>query len=453
MTKTLIEKADILVCMNDTQSELTQGFIVIKDGIIETIGQGEVSAELREQCTEIINAHGCVVTPGLINTHHHLYQSITRGVPKSQDALLFEWLQTLYPIWSHLRSDDVYNAARLGLAELAMTGCTLTSDHHYIYPNDVRLDDTIYAAQSVGLRLTATRGSMSIGESKGGLPPDTMVEDEQHILEDCVRVIDTFHQSHQGAMIQIGVAPCSPFSVSTDLMKNAAVLARDKGVRLHTHLAENIEDIKYSMEMFNCLPGQYAAELGWVGEDVWHAHCVQLNNEEIQLFAQTATGVSHCPSSNCRLGSGIAPIADMLKQNVSVGIGVDGSASSDIAHLLNETRQSLLLQRVKYGADAITARQALYAATRGGAKVLGRDDVGQLTQGYRADIAIWNLENLHSGGSWDPVSALVLSGPQKVRDLMVDGNFVIKNNLFTTIDFNEVIGNANKSTQYLKQLA
>jgi cytosine/adenosine deaminase-related metal-dependent hydrolase len=436
--------------MDDQHTEIEHGHIVIADSIIESVNSGPVSQQLKEQCNTIIDAKGCAITPGLVNTHHHLYQSITRGVPKGQDALLFGWLQTLYPIWQQLRSEDVYNAARLGLAELAMTGCTFTADHHYLYPNDVRLDDTIAAAHSVGLRLLATRGSMSIGESDGGLPPDTLVENEEAILEDCIRVIDQHHQAQEGAMIQIGIAPCSPFSVSTDLMKNAAVLARDKSVRLHTHLAENTEDVKYSLETFGCLPGQYAAELGWVGDDVWHAHCVQLNDDEIKLFSETQTGVSHCPGSNCRLGSGIAPIVNMRKANVPLSIGVDGSASSDIAHMLNEARQCLLLQRVKYGANSISARDSLYMATRGGAQVLGRNDLGQISPGYRADIAIWDLQNLHSSGSWDPISALILSGPQKVKSLLVEGKVVINDFEFLNLDIHSIIKEANNSMDYLK---
>lgn len=453
MPRHLIENADTILCMNDAKSELKNGYLVLANGIVEQVGSGSVPPHLKASCDTVTNAAGCVVTPGLINTHHHLYQSITRGVAGGQDALLFGWLKTLYPIWGHLRSDDVYNAARLGLAELALTGCTLTSDHHYLYPNDVTLDDTIHAAHSVGTRLTATRGSMSIGESNGGLPPDSLVENEDAILQDSIRLIDQYHQAEAGAMIQIALAPCSPFSVSTDLMKNAAILAREKGVRLHTHLAENVEDVRYSLEKFGCRPGQYAADLGWVGPDVWHAHCVQLDPQEIALFAETHTGVAHCPCSNCRLGSGVAPIIHMKAQGVPVGIGVDGSASNDIAHMLNEARQCMLLQRVQYGANAITAREVLELATRGGAKVLGRNDVGQLSIGYRADIAIWDMNNLHSAGSWDPVTALIFSGPQTVRDLFVEGKCIIKEGEFTHLDKNEVIAKAQESTSYLMSKA
>lgn len=449
MTLKILKNADVVVSMDDDRNEYKSGYLAFKDGVITAIGEGEPPSQLSEKATIIEDVKGCVITPGLVNTHHHLFQTITRGVPAAQNSLLFGWLETLYPIWSKLRSEDVYASAKLGLAELAATGCTLTSDHHYLYPNDVTLDDTIHAAQDVGIRLLATRGSMSIGQSKGGLPPDTLTENENDILEDCIRVIDKFHSSNPDGKIQIGVAPCSPFSVSQDLMKNSAILARDKGVRLHTHLAENIEDVKYSLENFGCRPGQYAEDLGWVGEDVWHAHCVQLDESEIELFAKTKTGVAHCPCSNCRLGSGIAPVKDMIHAGIPVGIGVDGSASNDIAHLLNETRQSLLLQRVKYGADAITAREVLELSTRGGADILGRPDCGRIAIGCRADIAVWDMTNLHSAGNWDPVSALVLSGPNSARHLIVEGDFIIKDDNFTQFDIEQTIQSANASTQYL----
>ena len=296
---------------------------MIEDGVITGIGSGLSGAD------EVIDARGCLVTPGLVNTHHHLYQTLTRAVPGGQDALLFGWLQTLYPIWSRFGPDEMFTSAQIGLAELALSGCTLTSDHLYLYPNGARLDDTIAAAHEIGMRFHPTRGAMSIGESDGGLPPDALVEDEAAILEDCIRVIDAHHDPREGAMVRVGVAPCSPFSVSRDLMRDAALLARDKGVMLHTHLAENAEDIAYSQQMFGCRPGQYAEDLGWTGPDVWHAHCVKLDHQEIDLFAKTRTGVAHCPCSNCRLGSGIAPVRALRDAGVPVGLGVESKSSKN----------------------------------------------------------------------------------------------------------------------------
>ena len=393
----------------------------------------EIGSDLAANGAEVISVAGCVVTPGLVNTHHHLFQTLTRAVPGAQDALLFGWLQKLYPIWARFGPDEMRLSARLGLAELALSGCTTSSDHLYLFPNGSRLDDTIEAATEVGLRFHATRGAMSIGESDGGLPPDALVEREADILEDCLRVIDAFHDPSPGAMVRIGVAPCSPFSVSRELMRDAAVLARDKGVGLHTHLAENDEDVAYSLERFGCLPGQYAEDLGWVGDDVWHAHCVKLNPGEIDLFARTGTAVAHCPCSNCRLGSGIAPVRAMRDAGVTVGLGVDGSASNDQASLIDEARQALLLQRVSLGADAMSAGETLEIATVGGAKALGRDDIGRIRPGLRADLAVWDVSGLDSAGSWD-AAALVLAGPRRVRDLWVEGRPIVSGGQITTLD-------------------
>jgi cytosine/adenosine deaminase-related metal-dependent hydrolase len=425
MTALLIRNASVVLTMDNARRELADADLLCRDGVIAEIGTGLVAPG-----AQVVEARGCLVTPGLINTHHHLFQTLTRGVPGGQDALLFGWLKTLYPIWARFTPDHMFSSAVIGLAELALSGCTLTSDHLYLYPNGARLDDTIAAAGEVGLRLLATRGSMSIGESAGGLPPDTLVERESDILNDCIRVIDRFHDPRPGAMIQIGVAPCSPFSVSRDLMRDAALLARDKGVRLHTHLAENDEDIAYSLAQFGCRPGQYAEDLGWTGEDVWHAHCVKLDPGEIDLFARSRTGVAHCPCSNCRLGSGIAPVRAMRDVGVRVGLGVDGSASNDAGNLVLEARQALMLQRVARGADAIGAREVLEIATRGGAQVLGRDDLGQLAVGKRADIAVWDMTGLPASGAWDPVAALLLSGPSQVRDLFVEGRSVVRSGEF-----------------------
>ena len=439
MTKpneTLIRNARLVLTMDDAGSEIPNCDILMRDGVIVEVGQGLSSAG------QVLDAAGCLVTPGLVNTHHHLYQSLTRAVPGGQDALLFGWLQTLYPIWSRFGPEEMYVSAQVGLAELMLSGCTLTSDHLYLYPNGSRLDDTIAAAADIGMRFHPTRGSMSIGESDGGLPPDSLVEDERAILEDCIRVIDAHHDASDGSMCRVGVAPCSPFSVSRDLMRDAAVLARDKRVMLHTHLAENDEDIAYSLEKFGCRPGQYAQDLGWTGDDVWHAHCVKLDDQEIDLFARSGTGVAHCPCSNCRLGSGIAPVRQMRDAGVKVGLGVDGSASTDVGNLVLEARQSMLLQRVSLGADAMSAREALRIATRGGAEVLGRDDCGQIAIGKRADIAIWDMNGIEAAGTWD-TAALLLAGPTQVRDLFIEGRRVVASGQITSIDLSKTIARQN----------
>ncbi len=436
MTELLIRNADHILTMDDTRRELHGADVRVAGGVIVELGQD------LETSGDVVQAGGCVVTPGLVNTHHHLYQSLTRAVPGGQDALLFGWLQALYPIWSRMTPDHFFISAQVGLAELALSGCTLSSDHLYLYPNGARLEDTIHAAAALGLRFHPTRGAMSIGESDGGLPPDALVEREGDILEDCIRVIDAFHDPAEGSMCRVGVAPCSPFSVSRDLMRDAALLARDKGVMLHTHLAENEQDIAYSLENFGCRPGQYAQELGWVGRDVWHAHCVKLDVSEIALFAQTGTGVAHCPCSNCRLGSGIAPVRAMRDAEVPVGLGVDGSASNDAGNLVAEARQAMLLQRVAQGADAMSAREALEIATRGGADVLGRPDCGRLSVGKRADIAVWDVNGLESAGSWDP-AALLLAGPTVVRDLFVEGRGVVRDGQVTTLDLGAVVARQN----------
>lgn len=440
---TLIRNADVIVTMDAARRELQGADILVSGGVIRGIGTDLGPAD------EVIGAQGCVVTPGLVNTHHHLYQSMTRAVPGGQDALLFGWLRTLYPIWARMGPEEIRVSAQTGLAELALSGCSMTSDHLYLHPNGARLDDTIEAATSVGLRFHATRGAMSIGESAGGLPPDALVERETDILKDCIRVIDAFHDPAEGAMIRVGIAPCSPFSVSRDLMRDTALLARDKGVMLHTHLAENNEDVAYSLEKFGCRPGQYAQDLGWTGEDVWHAHCVKLDAREINLFAQSGTGVAHCPSSNCRLGSGIAPVRRMRDRGVRVGLGVDGSASNDAAHLISEARQAMLLQRVANGADAMSARETLEIATLGGAQVLGRGDCGSLGTAKRADIAIWDMTGVANAGNWDPVAALVLCAPQQVRDLFVEGRQIVRDGHLTTIDLADIVRRQNRLARAL----
>lgn len=430
----LIRHADVVVTMDANRREVAGADVLLRGGVVAAVGQGLVA-----EGAEVVEARGCVVTPGLVNTHHHLYQTLTRAVPGGQNALLFGWLKTLYPIWARFGPEEMFVSAQVGLAELALTGCSLSSDHLYLYPNGARLEDTIEAAATVGLRFHPTRGAMSIGESDGGLPPDALVEREAAILDDMVRVVDAFHDPAEGAMVRIGLAPCSPFSVSTDLMRETALLARDKGVMLHTHLAENDEDIAYSLAKFGVRPGQYAEDLGWTGPDVWHAHCVKLDGAEIDLFARTGTGVAHCPCSNCRLGSGIAPVRAMRDAGVTVGLGVDGSASNDAGDLIGEARQALLLQRVARGADAMGAREVLEIATLGGAQVLGRGDCGSLQPGKRADVAIWDVSGIEAAGSWDPVAALVLCGPRRVRDLFVEGRRVVAGGQMVAIDLPHVI--------------
>ena len=436
MSEILIQNADTVLTMDATRRELHGADVLLRGGVVAAVGQG-LSTTGR-----VVQAKGCVVTPGLVNTHHHLYQTLTRAVPGGQDALLFGWLKTLYPIWARFGPEEMFTSTQVGLAELALSGCTLTSDHLYLFPNGARLDDTITAAAEVGLRFHPTRGAMSIGESAGGLPPDSLVENENAILEDMIRVVDAHHNPAAGSMLRVGLAPCSPFSVTRDLMRNAALLARDKGVMLHTHLAENDEDIAYSLAKFGCRPGQYAQDLGWTGDDVWHAHCVKLDAAEIDLFARTRTGVAHCPCSNCRLGSGIAPVRAMRDARVKVGLGVDGSASNDAGNLMAEARQTLLLQRVALGADAMSAREALEIATLGGAQVLGRPDCGALEVGKRADLAIWDVSGVESAGSWDP-AALLLAGPTRVRNLFVEGRQIVGDGQMLTIDLPRVIERQN----------
>jgi len=453
MALTLIRNAAVVATMDDAGREIADGAVALRDGAVLAVGTTAELAPLAGHADLVVDAAGCVVTPGLVNTHHHLYQSLTRAVPGATEASLFGWLKRLYPIWAAYTPDDVFAATQLGLAELALSGCSLSSDHLYLFPNGVTLDDTIAAAEGIGLRFHATRGAMSVGESAGGLPPDSLVEREDAILTDCIRVIDRFHDSSDGAMVRIGVAPCSPFSVSRELMRDAALLARDKGVMLHTHLAEDDDDVAFSLERFGCRPGEYAQDLGWTGPDVWHAHCVKLDHAEIDLFARTRTGVAHCPGSNCRLGSGIAPVRQMVDAGVRIGLGVDGSASNDSANLLGEARQALLLQRVNLGAVAFAAREALRLATRGGAEVLGRTDLGQLVPGMRADCAIWDMAEVAATGAWDLVAGLILAPPPGVRDLFVEGRAVVRDGELCRTTRRAVAVQAQRSLNRLMALA
>jgi cytosine/adenosine deaminase-related metal-dependent hydrolase len=433
LSKTLlIKNARVVVTMDDARREIADGAVFVRGNVIEQVGN---TAELPQTADEVIDATGHVVLPGLINTHHHMYQSLTRVIPAAQDGELFNWLTNLYPIWANLTPEMVQVSTQTAMAELILSGCTTSSDHLYIYPNGCKLDHSIEAAQQIGMRFHAARGAMSVGQSKGGLPPDRVVEDESAILKDTQRLIEAYHDASRYAMRRIVVAPCSPFSVSRDLMRESSALAREYGVSLHTHLAENQSDIAYSREKFQMTPAQYAEDCGWVGHDVWHAHCVQLDDDGIHLFARTGTGVAHCPCSNMRLASGIAPIRKMIDRGIPVGLGVDGSASNDAGHMLGEVRQAMLLQRVGFGPDAMTARQALEIATRGSAKVLNRDDIGVLAPGMAADIVLFDLNQIgYAGALHDPVAALVFCTPTNVSHSIINGRVVVRDGVLTTLD-------------------
>lgn len=457
----LIRNAQCVATFDDQRSELRDASILIRGHVIEAIGP---AANLPQDADEVIDAGGHLVVPGLVNTHHHMYQSLTRAIPGVQDAELFSWLRGLYPIWAGLTPEMVQVSTQLAMAELLLSGCTTSSDHLYTYPNGVRLDDSIEAAQAIGMRFVASRGSMSVGASQGGLPPDRVVEREDAILKDTQRLIETWHDASHGAMVNVAVAPCSPFSVSRDLMRESALLARSFGVRLHTHLAENDHDIAYSREKFNCTPAEYAQDLGWLGHDVWHAHCVKLDEAGIGLFAKTRTGVAHCPCSNMRLASGIAPIRRMLDAGVPVGLGVDGSASNDGAHMVNEARQALLLARVgralepfgcDHGPAEMTARNALEIATRGGAQVLGRSDIGHLAPGMCADIALFDLRTLNFAGGavHDPVASLLLCASPNAAYTVVNGRVVVREGRLATLELGPLVERHNRLALQLAQAA
>ncbi len=466
MTCLLIHRAHCIATQDDANTELKDASLLLRDGRIERIiAASENTDELIQQVDEVIDASRHVVVPGLINTHHHMYQSLTRAIPAVQNAELFSWLQGLYPIWVGLTPEMVRVSSQVAMAELLRSGCTTSSDHLYIYPNGVRLDDSIEAAHTIGMRFTATRGSMSVGQSQGGLPPDSVVEKEPAILKETQRLIEAWHDASFGSMTHVAVAPCSPFSVSQDLMRESATLARAYQVRLHTHLAENDHDIAYTKEKFNCTPAQYAQDLGWVGDDVWHAHGVRLDDEGTYLFARTRTGIAHCPCSNMRLASGILPLRKMLDAGVPIGLGVDGSASNDGAHLLNEARQAMLLARVAqamapprqengrtvFGCDLgpaeMTPRDALRLATRGGAQVLGRaHELGQITAGFCADIAMFRTDTLSMAGGavHDPVGALLLCASDHADYTIVNGRVVVRQGEITTVDMGPLIERHNQ---------
>jgi len=420
----LVKDATLLVTMDAQRREIAGGGVFARDGIIEAVGPAD---SLPATADTVISARDQIVLPGLVNTHHHMFQTLTRALPAAQDQELFGWLQALYPVWARITPEMLQVSTQLAMAELLLSGCTTSSDHLYLYPGACRLDDTLHAATEMGLRFHAARGSMSVGQSQGGLPPDALVEGEAAILEDTQRVIESFHDPARFAMQRIVVAPCSPFSVSRELMRDAALLAREHQVHLHTHLAENDDDIRYTRETFNCTPAEYAEQLGWLGPDVWHAHCVKLDTAGAALFARTGTGVAHCPGSNMRLGSGIAPVRALRDAGVPVALAVDGSASNDSGHLLGEARLALLLQRVAGGATAMGAREMLEIATLGGARVLGRDDIGVLAPGMAADFVGFALDGVATAGALhDPLAALLLCQAATLRLSVVNGRVRVR---------------------------
>lgn len=463
----LIRDADVVVTMDDMRRELARASVLVRGPAIEAIGP---AAALAADADAVIDARGHVVIPGLVNTHHHMFQSLTRAVPEAQNAELFGWLRTLYPIWARLTPEMVGVSTQVAMAELLLAGCTTSSDHLYLYPNGVRLEQSIEAAAAIGMRFHAARGSMSVGESAGGLPPDALVEREDAILADTQALIETHDDNGRYSMLRVVAAPCSPFSVSRELMRESAALARALGTRLHTHLAENDHDLAYSQARFGMTPTQYAESLGWLGSDVWHAHCVKLDAPGIARFAATGTGVAHCPCSNMRLASGIAPVRRLLDAGVPVGLGVDGSASNDSGDLLAEARQALLLARVgralapperdaqgqlRYGCDAgpaeMTARDVLAIATRGGAQVLGRSDIGHLAPGMAADLALFDLRTLgFAGGAvHDPVAALLLCASAKAAYTVVNGRVVVREGQLATVDLGPLVERHNRLAREL----
>lgn len=427
---------------------IADGAVYVRDNIIEAVG---TTASLPASADQVIDGTSLIVLPGLVNTHHHLYQTLTRAVPAAQDVSLFNWLKTLYRIWANLDAEAVYVSALTGLSELILSGCTTASDHLYIFPNDVTLEDEIRAAAEIGIRFHASRGSMSLGESQGGIPPDAVVEDEATILKDTQRLIETFHDPKPYAMLKIVVAPCSPFSVTDNLMRASTELARSYGVQLHTHLAETLDEEAFCLETSGKRPVDYAEDLGWVGDDVWFAHGVHVNDREIVKLARTHTGIAHCPSSNMRLASGIAPIRAYLDNGVPVGVGVDGSASNDSSHLLAETRMAMLLQRVQGEPDGLSAREALWIATEGGAQVLGRNDIGRIAPGYAADVIGFDKNDLALAGGavHDPLASLVFCSPSQVTLSVINGRVIVHDGELTTLDVAANVRRHNRIAQRL----
>lgn len=450
MATLLVKNIHTLATFDDQQQEIRQGALLVRDNVIEQVG---TTAELPDAADEVLDLNDRhVVLPGLVNTHHHFFQTLTRAYPPSQDKELFHWLQNLYPIWSNLTAERFHISTQMAAAELILSGCTTASDHHYLYPNDCTLDDEIRAMQEIGIRFHASRGSMTIGESQGGLPPDHLTEDEGFVLQDSQRLIEQYHDNDRFAMLRVTLAPCSPFTVSQDLMRESADMARSyAGVRLHTHLAENVKDVEYSLEMYGQMPGEYAESLGWLGKDVWHAHCVKLSDRFITRFGETGTGVAHCPCSNMRLASGIAPIRRMLDHHVPVGLGVDGSASNDSGHLFHEARTAMLAARVRNeDPRALTAREALTIATRGGAQVLGRDDIGMLAPGMAADFIAINIDRPSLAGALhDPIAALLFCHVDKVDYSFINGRRVVDKGILTTVDLLKLVEGHNRAAQAL----
>ncbi len=442
MTTLLLQHADVLVTMDTARREIRDGALFVRDNVIEVVGSTDT---LPTTADHVIDARGMVVLPGLVNTHHHLYQTLTRAIPAAQDADLFHWLKTLYPIWAELTPEAIYSSALIGLAELILSGCTTAADHLYLFPNGSKLDDEIRAAREIGIRFHPTRGSMSLGESQGGLPPDRVCDSEETILRDSRRVIEEFHDPAPYSMCRVALAPCSPFSVTPELMRESAHLARAYKVHLHTHLAETRDEEDFCLQKFGYRPVDYAEHLEWLGGDVWFAHSVWVNDAEIARYAATGTGIAHCPSSNMRLASGIAPIVKMRSMGVRVGLGVDGSASNDSSHMLAEARQAMLLQRVSGDPKALTARQALELGTLGGARVLGRDDIGSLEKGKAADFIAVNVNRLDFAGALhDPVSALVFCSPPRVDLSVINGRAIVENGVLMTLELPPVIERHNK---------
>ncbi len=448
MATLLVKNIHTLVTMDRDRQEIRNGALLVQDNAIAQVG---TTAEFPEGADEVLDLQGrYIVLPGLVNTHHHFFQTLTRVVPGAQNTSLFNWLKTLYPIWNRLTAEGLYVSTQMAAAELILSGCTTASDHHYIFPNDCALDEQIRAAQDIGLRFHASRGSMSKGESLGGLPPDSLVEEESAILKDSQRLIEQYHDNTRHSMLRLTLAPCSPFSVSEALMRESAALARSyPGVRLHTHLAENQSDVAYSLATFNCRPGDYAESVGWLGDDVWHAHCVQLSDESIQKFGRTGTGVAHCPCSNLRLASGIAPIRKMLQNNVPVSIGVDGAASNDATNLLHEARTAMLVARVRAcNAAEMTARDVLELATLGGAKVLGREEIGSLAPGQSADFIAFNVDRPQFVGALhDIVAALIFCQADAVDYSFINGRKVVDQGQLTTVDLGQLVAKTNRLAQ------
>ena len=464
MTTLLIENARLVATMDAARREIENGAVFVRGRRIERVDDsGALRAWLAADGVEperVIDAGGCVVLPGLVNCHHHLFQTLTRGLATAEGQSLFDWLTTLYPVWAQLDAEAVYVSAKLGLAELLLSGATTVADHLYLFPNDVRLDDEIRAARELGVRFHPTRGSMSLGRSRGGLPPDELCENEDAILADCERVIREFHDPDPYSMLRIGLAPCSPFSVTPELMRRSAELARrHRGVRLHTHLAETLDENRYCERKFGQRPLAFVESLGWTGDDVWFAHVVHAEGDEIELLARTGSAVCHCPSSNMILASGIAPVRAMCDAGVRVGLGVDGSASNDGNQLLGEARQAMLLQRVGWPgfesrADRFSAREALALATRGGAAVLGRDDIGSLEPGKAADLVAWRVDDLaHAGAGSDPLAALVTCAPTAAWLSLIDGRVVVDAGAISGLDLDRLVERHNRQAMRLRERA